>query len=123
MIESARSAMLRWVAGGITRSSVPITVQLGMVFQAVVRVGAVFAPSVIGRLARDDQPPVRLGEVLREGIVDGRWFEERLGVPFRSSGVADDIENGIGSGTSNAEPEPPRIWKVVSPTSGMNAST
>jgi hypothetical protein len=28
----------------MTRSSVPITVQLGMVFQAVVSVGAVFAP-------------------------------------------------------------------------------
>jgi hypothetical protein len=49
MVELARSAMLRWVAGGMTRSSVPITVQLGMVFQAVVWVGAVLAPSVIGR--------------------------------------------------------------------------
>jgi len=49
IVEPARSAMLRWVAGGMTRSSVPITVQLGMVFQAVVSVGAVFAPSVIGR--------------------------------------------------------------------------
>src|SRR5207253_2732452 len=45
-------------------------------------------------LARDDQPPVRLGEVLREGIVNGRWLEEGLGVPFRSSRVADDVENG-----------------------------
>jgi hypothetical protein len=33
----------------MTRSSVPITVQLGMVFQAVACVGAVLAPSVIGR--------------------------------------------------------------------------
>ena len=49
IVEPARSAMLRWVAGGMTRSSVPMTVQLGMVFQAVVSVPAVFAPSVIGR--------------------------------------------------------------------------
>jgi hypothetical protein len=49
MIEPARSAMLRWVAGGMTRSSVPTTAQLGMVFQAAFSVGAVFAPSVIGR--------------------------------------------------------------------------
>ena len=49
IVEPARSAMLRCVAGGMTRSSVPITVQLGMVFQAVVCVGAVLAPSVIGR--------------------------------------------------------------------------
>jgi len=26
--------------------------------------------------------------------VDGRWLEKRLGVPFGSSGVADDIQNG-----------------------------
>jgi len=49
MVAPARSAMLRWVAGGMTRSSVPITTQLGMVFQAVVSVGAVFAPRVMGR--------------------------------------------------------------------------
>src|ERR1700722_20440926 len=49
IVEPARSAMLRWVAGGMTRSSVPITAQLGIVFQAVVSVGAVFAPRVIGR--------------------------------------------------------------------------
>jgi hypothetical protein len=49
IVEPARSAMLRWVAGGMTRSSVPTTAQLGMVFQAAVWVGAVFAPSVIGR--------------------------------------------------------------------------
>jgi hypothetical protein len=49
IVAPARSAMLRWVAGGMTRSSVPTTAQLGMVFQAAVWVGAVFAPSVIGR--------------------------------------------------------------------------
>ena len=37
-------------------------------------------------LARDDQPPVRLGEVLREGIVDSRWFEERLASPSGAPG-------------------------------------
>ena len=49
IFEPARSAMLRCVAGGITRSSVPITAQLGMVFQAAVSVVAVLAPRVIGR--------------------------------------------------------------------------
>ena len=49
VVEPARPAMLRWVAGGMTRSSVPITAQLGMVFQDAVWVGAVLAPSVIGR--------------------------------------------------------------------------
>src|SRR5665811_1026618 len=49
IVEPARSAMLRWVAGGMTRSSVPITAQLGMVFQAVASVPAVFAPRVMGR--------------------------------------------------------------------------
>ena len=49
IVEPARSAMLRCVAGGMTRSSVPTTAQLGMVFQAADSVGAVFAPSVIGR--------------------------------------------------------------------------
>jgi hypothetical protein len=32
---------------------------------------------------------------LREGLVDGRWLEECLGVPFRSSGVTDDVENDV----------------------------
>jgi hypothetical protein len=49
IVEPARSAMLRCVAGGMTRSSVPITAQLGMVFQAAFSVPAVLAPSVIGR--------------------------------------------------------------------------
>jgi hypothetical protein len=56
--------MLRWVAGGMTRSSVPTTAQLG------------------------------LGQVLREGLVDGRRLEERLGAPLRDPWVADDVENG-----------------------------
>jgi hypothetical protein len=47
-----------------------------------------------GALTGDYKPPFRLREVLREGIVDGRWLEERLGVTFRSSGVADDVKNG-----------------------------
>ena len=44
--------------------------------------------------------PVRLGKVLREGLVHGRWLEECLGVPFRSSRVTDDVENGV------------RVWDV-----------
>src|SRR5690348_15409235 len=34
-------------------------------------------------LARGDQPPVRLGQVLRERLVNSRRLQERLGVPFR----------------------------------------
>ena len=49
ILEFARSAILRCVAGGMMRSSVPITAQLGMVFQAAASVGAVFAPRVMGR--------------------------------------------------------------------------
>ena len=94
IVEPARSAMLRCVAGGMTRSSVPITAQLGMVFQAVFSVAAVFAPRVIGALTCDNQPAVCLGKVLREGVVDGRRLEERLGIPFRGTGVADDVQNG-----------------------------
>ena len=37
------------VAGGMTRSSVPMTAQLGMDFHAVASVGAMLAPSAMGR--------------------------------------------------------------------------
>src|SRR6478609_421702 len=49
IVEPARSAMLRWTGGGITRSSVPTTAQLGMVFHAALSVGAMLAPRAIGR--------------------------------------------------------------------------
>jgi hypothetical protein len=49
MVAPARSAMWRWVAGGMTRSSVPTTTQLGRVFQAGVAEPVVFALRVIGR--------------------------------------------------------------------------
>ena len=49
IVAPARPAMLRCVSGGMTRSSVPITAQLGMFFQAAVSDGAVLAPRVIGR--------------------------------------------------------------------------
>ncbi len=41
IVAPARSAMRRCVAAGMTRSSVPTTAQLGMVFHAAVSVGAV----------------------------------------------------------------------------------
>ena len=44
-------------------------------------------------LAGGDQPPVGLGQILREGVVDGRRLEERLGVAFGSAGIADDVEH------------------------------
>ena len=34
IVAPARSAIWRWVSGGMTRSSVPITAQLGTVFHA-----------------------------------------------------------------------------------------
>ena len=49
MVEPARSAMLRCTAIGMTRSSVPRTAQLGIVFHAAVSVGPMLAPSAIGR--------------------------------------------------------------------------
>ena len=36
MVAPACSAIRRWMSGGMIRSSVPITVQLGSVFQAEV---------------------------------------------------------------------------------------
>ena len=49
IVAPARSAIRRWVSGGITRSSVPTTAQLGTIFQAGVPAGVVFALKVIGR--------------------------------------------------------------------------
>ena len=49
IVAPARSAMLRCVAGGMTRSSVPTTAQLGSEFHAPAPEGVVFAPRVIGR--------------------------------------------------------------------------
>src|SRR5512132_95959 len=49
MVAPARSAMWRCVSGGITRSSVPITAQLGRSFHAPGPEGVVLALRVIGR--------------------------------------------------------------------------
>ena len=49
IVAPARSAMWRCVSGGITRSSVPITAQLGSDFQAAGPDGVVLALRVIGR--------------------------------------------------------------------------
>src|SRR3954468_20993579 len=49
IVAPARSAMLRCVSGGMTRSSVPTTAQLGKLFQAEGPDGVVLALSVIGR--------------------------------------------------------------------------
>jgi len=49
IVAPARSAMRRNVAAGMTRSSVPITAQLGSDVHAADSVGAMFAPSAIGR--------------------------------------------------------------------------
>src|SRR5215203_4374831 len=49
IVAPARSAMLRWAPGGMTRSSVPTTAQLGSDDQPGSPDGVVFAPRVIGR--------------------------------------------------------------------------
>ena len=49
IVAPARSAIRRWVSGGITRSWVPTTAQLGSVFQAPTPEGVVLALNVIGR--------------------------------------------------------------------------
>src|ERR1700743_352191 len=49
MVEPARSAIFRRVAGGMRLCSGAMTAELGMVFQAVASVPAVFALRVIGR--------------------------------------------------------------------------
>ena len=98
IVAPARSAMLRCVAGGMTRSSVPITAQLGIDFHAAASVGADVRPERDGPLARGDQPAVRLGEVLGEGLVHGRRLEERLDVALGRAGVAGEVEHGGGVG-------------------------
>ena len=99
-----RHAALR--AGGMTRSSVPTTAQLGSVFQAAAPDGVVLALSVIGRWLADDQPAVRLGEVLGEGRVDRVGLEERLGVALRRARVAGEVEDGgrVGDGERRSRP-------------------
>ena len=71
-----------------------MTAQLGSVFHAAGPDGAVLAPSVIGRWLGGDQPAVRLGEVLGEGLVHRVGLQERLGVALGRAGVADDVEDG-----------------------------
>ena len=48
-VAPARSAMCRWVSGGMVRSAVPTTAQLGKDFHAGAPDGVRFALSVIGR--------------------------------------------------------------------------
>ena len=86
IVEPARSAICRWVAGGMTRSSVPITAQLGMVFQAwPLGRGGVCAEGD-RTLTGDDQPAVGLGEVLGEGVVDGRGLRNASASPSGAPG-------------------------------------
>src|ERR1700743_3013470 len=68
MVEPARSAIFRRVAGGMTLSSVPMTAQLGMVFQAVASVPAVFALRVIGRWLAAISHPAASGRARREAL-------------------------------------------------------
>ena len=98
IVAPARSAMLRWVAGGMTRSSVPMTAQLGIDFHAAVSVGSDVGSEGDRPLAGGDQPTVGLGEVLCEGVVDGGRLEERLDVAFGCAGVAGEVEHGGGIG-------------------------
>jgi hypothetical protein len=123
IVEPARSAMLRWVAGGMTRSSVPITAQLGMVFQAADCVGALLAPSVTGRWLAAISQRSASGRSCAKDSWTVAGFRNALASPSGAPGYPAISKTTLGSGMSNAEPEPPRIPKTVSPTSGMNAST
>ena len=64
IVAPARSAMRRWVSGGITRSSVPTTTQLGNVFQAGPPGRRGVRAQGDGPLTRDDQPAVVDRQVL-----------------------------------------------------------
>ena len=122
IVEPARSAMLRCVAGGMTRSSVPMTAQLGIVFHAAVSVGAMFAPSAIGRwLATISQRSASARSCANASCtVDG--LRNASASPSGAPAYPTTSKTAVGSGTSSAEPDPPRIWNTFSPTSGMNAS-
>ena len=108
IVAPARSAMLRCVSGGITLSSVPMTAQLGSVFQRRAPEGVVLAPRVIGRCPADDQPAVRFGQVLGEGLVHRVGLQERLGVALGRARVADDVEDGRRIGDVERRPRPAR---------------
>ena len=94
IVAPARSAIRRWWSGGITRSSVPMTAQLGMVFQAGGPGRRGVGAERDRPLARGDEPPVGLGQVLGERLVHRGRLEERLDVALRRAGVADDVEHG-----------------------------
>ena len=100
IVAPARSAMLRCVAGGITRSSVPTTAQLGSDFHAAAFGRGDVGPECDGSLAGGDQPTVRLGEILGEGLVHDGRFQERLDVTFGCAGVAGKVEHCRGIGDS-----------------------
>ena len=51
-----------------------------------------------GTLAGDDEPAVRVGQILGEGVVHGRRLEEGFCVALRSTWVASDVEHGRGVG-------------------------
>ena len=100
IVAPARSAMRCCVAGGMTRSSVPITAQLGKRFPRGGFGGGDVRPERDGSLAGGDQPAVRFGEILGERLVDGGRFQERLDVTFGCAGVAGKVEDsgGVGDG-------------------------
>ena len=60
-------------------------------------------------LARHDQPPVLRRQVLGEGVVYRVRLQERLGVALWSARVTGNVRTLVGSGTSSADPDPPRI--------------
>src|ERR1700677_4944254 len=78
IVDPARSAIRRSVAAGMTRSSVPMTAQLGMVFQAAVSVGAVFAPRVIGRWLAAMSQRSASGRSCAKELWTGARFGDRL---------------------------------------------
>ena len=106
IVAPARSAMCRWVSGGMTRSSVPTTAQLGSVFQAAVPDGVVLALSVIGRWLATINQRSCLRQVLGERVVHRVGLQERLGVTLWRARVADDVEDGRRVGDVECRPGP-----------------
>ena len=81
------------------------------------------APSVIGRWPAAISQRSASGRSWAKDSCTVVGLEERLGVALGRARIADEVEHRGRVGTSSADPEPPRIWNTVSPSSGMKAST
>ena len=122
-VAPARSAMLRCVATGMTRSSVPITAQLGIDVHAAASVGAMFAPSAMGRWLAAISQRSASGRSWAKDSCTADGLRNASTSPSGAPGYPVRSRTVVGSGTASAEPESPRMSKTLSPISGMNALT